>query len=152
MEPLFPWLHRICILADRYRCRSHNIQTVEQLTAMHGWLIRFLYQQQNTPVYQRDIEKNFSIPRSTVTTILNRMERNGMIVRKSVPEDARLKRIVLTEKSISLHHSLEQEHKQFERILTEGLSPDEQTQLQAMLKRMCQNLEKFEHKGGHSTC
>lgn len=75
-----------------------------------------------------------------------------MIVRKSVPEDARLKRIVLTEKAISLHHSLEQEHKQFERILTEGLSPDEQTQLRAMLKRMCQNLENLEHKGGHSTC
>lgn len=152
MEPLFPWLHRICILIARYRCHSHNIQTVEQLTAMHGWLIRFLYQQQDTPVYQRDIEKKFSIPRSTVTTILNRMEGNGMIVRKSVSEDARLKQIVLTEKGISLHYSLEQEHKQFEQILTEGLSLDEQTQLRAMLKRICQNLENFEHKGGHSTC
>lgn len=152
MEPLFPWLHRVCILTDRYRCHSHSIQTAEQLTAMHGYLIRFLYQQQDTPVYQRDIEKNFSLPRSTVTTILNRMEGNGMLVRKSVLEDARLKQIVLTEKGISLHYSLEQEHKQFEQILTEGLSLDEQAQLQTMLKRMCQNLENFEHKGGHSTC
>lgn len=152
MESLFLWLYRIGILAARYRCHSQNIQTVEQLTAMHGYLIRFLYQQQDTPVYQRDIEKKFSIPRSTVTTILNRMEGNGMLVRKSVSEDARLKQIVLTEKGISLHHSLEQEHEQFEQILTEGLSQEEQAQLQAMLKRMCQNLENFEHKGGHSIC
>lgn len=76
MEPLFPRLHRLSILTDRYRCRSFQIQTSEQLTGMHGWLIHFLYIRQDTPIYQRDIEKTFSIRRSTVTAMLNRMEEN----------------------------------------------------------------------------
>ncbi|MDO4155218.1 MAG: MarR family transcriptional regulator [Oscillospiraceae bacterium] len=152
MKPLFPQLHRLSILADRYRCRSFQIHTSEQLTGMHGWLIHFLYMRQDTPVYQRDIEKTFSIRRSTVTATLNRMEENGLIVRESVPEDARLKRIVLTEKAISLHLSLEHEHARFEQVLTDGISPEELAQFQKTLTIMCQNLEIFESEGGHSTC
>lgn len=152
MEPLFPRLHRLSILTDRYRCRSFQIQTSEQLTGMHGWLIHFLYIRQDTPIYQRDIEKTFSIRRSTVTATLNRMEENGLIVRESVPEDARLKRIVLTEKAISLHQSVEQEQMRLEQILTDGISPEELAQFQKTLNIMCQNLETFESEGGHSTC
>ena len=90
---LFPPLHQLCTLMTRYCNRSRGIREQEQLTGMHGWLIHFLYDQ-TEPVYQRDIEKRLCIRRSTVTATLNRMEKNGLIVRESVPEDARLKRIV----------------------------------------------------------
>ncbi len=152
MKHLFPQLRQLCVLTTRYCLHANGIKTQEQLIGMHSWLIHFLYQQQDTPVYQRDIEKKFSIRRSTVTATLNRMEKNGLIVRQSVPQDARLKRIVLTEKAIALHYDVEQECQLFEQILTEGCSPEELEQFQKMLKIMCQNLETFENEGGHSTC
>ena len=43
---------------------------VEQATPMHGWIIGYLYRHRDTPVFQRDIEREFSITSSTVTTIL----------------------------------------------------------------------------------
>ena len=45
---------------------------------MHGWIIGYLYRHRDTPVFQRDIEREFSITRSTVTNILQLMERKGV--------------------------------------------------------------------------
>ena len=70
---------------------------VEQATPMHGWIIEYLYRHREEQVFQRDIEREFSITRSTVTNILQLMERKGYIQRQSVPQDARLKQLVLTE-------------------------------------------------------
>ncbi len=64
---------------------------LEQGTPMHGWIVEYLYSHQSEPVFQRDIERDFSITRSTVTNILQLMERKGYIERQSVPQDARLK-------------------------------------------------------------
>ena len=51
---------------------------VEQATPMHGWIIGYLYRHRDTPVFQRDIEKAFSISRSSVTVTLQLMEKNGL--------------------------------------------------------------------------
>ena len=61
---------------------------VEQATPMHGWIIEYLYRHREEQVFQRDIEREFSITRSTVTNILQLMERKGYIRRQSVPQDA----------------------------------------------------------------
>ena len=74
---------------------------VEAVTPMHGWIMEYLYRNSDTPVFQRDIEREFSITRSTVTNILQLMERKGYIARQSVAQDARLKQLVLTEKAAS---------------------------------------------------
>lgn len=57
---------------------------VEAVTPMHGWIMEYLYRNSDTPVFQRDIEREFSITRSTVTNILQLMERKGYITRQSV--------------------------------------------------------------------
>ena len=44
--------------------------------------------------------------RSTVTGVVKLMERKGLIRRESVSSDARLKKLVLTEKGISAHRTM----------------------------------------------
>ena len=78
---------------------------VEQATPMHGWIIEYLYRHREEQVFQRDIEREFSITRSTVTNILQLMERKGYIQRQSVPQDARLKQLVLTEEGVRFHEN-----------------------------------------------
>ena len=79
---------------------------VEDVTAMHGWILAYLYQYQDREIFQRDIERAFSITRSTVTNILQLMEKKGYIRRMSVPQDARLKRLVLTEAGAEAHRQI----------------------------------------------
>ena len=67
----------------------------EELTMMQSWIIRFLYEHSEEDIYQRDIEAEFSIARSTATGILKLMEKRGYIRRVSVERDARLKKLEL---------------------------------------------------------
>ena len=49
---------------------------------MQGWIIDYIYDRGNDPVFQRDIEKEFTIRRSTATELLKLMEKNGLITRQ----------------------------------------------------------------------
>ncbi len=50
-------------------------------------------------VFQREIEDVFSIKRSSVTSVLQALERKKLITRECVKEDARVKKLVLTPKA-----------------------------------------------------
>ena len=56
-------------------------------------------QDEGRDVFQREIEDVFRIKRSSVTSVLQTLEKKGLIVRESVPEDARVKKLVLTEEA-----------------------------------------------------
>ena len=76
-------IHRLEKLMARQRIHSAAHQDADRLTGMHGYLIRYLYENQGRDVFQKDIEKTFSISRSTVTVTLQLMEKNGLIERKA---------------------------------------------------------------------
>ncbi|MDO5522020.1 MAG: MarR family winged helix-turn-helix transcriptional regulator [bacterium] len=70
------------------------------LTSVQSRVLHFIAQkgQNDAPVYQKDIEGIFDVRRSTVTSVLQLLEKNGYINRESVLSDARLKQLKLTEK------------------------------------------------------
>lgn len=82
---------------------------IDQSTAMHGWVLGYLCHHQDRDIFQKDLEQQFSIRRSTATEILKLMEKKGLIERKPVSYDARLKKIVLTEKAVQTHAMIQQE-------------------------------------------
>lgn len=106
-------------------------------------------------MFQRDIEKAFSISRSTVTVTLQLMEKNGLICRESVAQDARLKRIVLTQKAVDLHRQIEEDIAGFEEMLAQGIPDEDQETFLRVAQKMRENLgndisQKWTCKGGHS--
>lgn len=76
-------------------------------------------------MFQRDIQEQFSIRRSTVTGILQLMEKNGLITRSSVEQDARLKKLELTPRAIELHERIERSVRQVEERISHCLTPEE---------------------------
>ena len=118
-------VHRLEKLMARQRGYSAAHQDADRQTGMHGYLLRYLYENQERDVFQRDIEKAFSISRSSVTVTLQLMEKNGLIRRESVAQDARLKRIVLTQKARDLHRQIEADILAFESNLARGISEEE---------------------------
>lgn len=57
-------------------------------------------------MYQKDIEKEFDIRKSTATEILKLMEKNGFIFRECSKEDGRMKEIIPTEKSLAMQKEI----------------------------------------------
>lgn len=114
---------------------------VEAVTPMHGWIMEYLYRHSETPVFQRDIEREFSITRSTVTNILQLMERKGYIERQSVPQDARLKRLVLTEKGACIREKTMQALHQTDEFVESLLTPEENAELLRLLNKLRKGLQ-----------
>ena len=76
-------LKRVNHIVERGIHTSLAAAGFDEITNMHGWILGFLYHAQR-PVYQKDIESNFGIARSTVTNILQLMEKKGYLTHESV--------------------------------------------------------------------
>lgn len=120
----------------------------DEVTMMHGWILKYLYDNRDKEVYQRDIEKQFSIGRSTVTTIIQLMEKRDLICRQSVEHDARLKRVVLTEKGFKHHDLVEENIYAIHQKVMTGISDEEKQVFLDIVQRMDRNLKELRHKGG----
>lgn len=46
---------------------------IDEIALMHGWLIRYLYANQDQNVYQKDLEKHFVLSKSSVTGMIQIM-------------------------------------------------------------------------------
>lgn len=113
----------------------------EDFTHRQGQIIHFLLtHQENAPLFQRDIEEAFSIRRPTATGILKLMEKNGLLRRESVDYDARLKKLVLTDKAVALDAQIGQIIQATEAELAKGSSPEELAVTRRVLARMRKNL------------
>lgn len=121
---------------------------IDEVTLMHGWIIRYLYANRDKDIFQKDIEQYFSIGRSTVTNIIQLMEKKGFIVRESVEYDARLKKVILTDKGIQNHESLERLIESLGSSLTEGITEEELSVFHSVIGKLTANLMK-EVPGGN---
>ena len=101
-----PALHRV----DRMMGRNLEIhvkeQGIDELTMVHGWFLRYLYENRERDIFQKDIEKQFGFCRSSITNIIQTMEKKGYLKREAVQQDARLKKVLLTEKGIKEHQTM----------------------------------------------
>ena len=87
----------IHMLSHQMKRNCNNVDsaiTNDDLTVMQKHVLKFvLLESLHRDLYQKDIEEEFQIRKSTVTGILKLMESHGYIRRESVKRDARLKRI-----------------------------------------------------------
>lgn len=135
-------LRNVNILIRRKMEASEGKRLMDNVTGTHGYIICYLKDNRECDVFQRDIEKRFSIRRSTCTNILNLMQKNGLIERSCVESDARLKKITLTKKAEELFAVLESERRVLDELISEGFSDSEKQQFLAYLERVAQNLSK----------
>ena len=72
------------------------------LTGNQMAVIDFIMNHEKQEIFQRDIEHEFNIQRSTTTVLLQRMEKKGLIERHTSSKDARQKAVVLTDKAVKI--------------------------------------------------
>ncbi len=65
---------------------------MDEVTMMHGWIIRYLYENREQDIFQKDIEQRFAVGRSTVTNLLQLMEKKGFVRRESVKTGCQVKK------------------------------------------------------------
>lgn len=137
---IFFELHKCSRLIKRYIDNNTDKEKYEKLTGVHSWAIGFFYHNRDRDVFQRDFEKECNVRRSSATQMLKRMEKNGMINRIGVDYDARLKKIVLTEKAIEIQKTLDEKFEQLERNLSKDISNEELETFFRVLSKITDNI------------
>ena len=112
-----------------------------ELTRTQSWIIRYIYINNDREIFQRDIEKEFQIRRSTATGLLQLLEKNGYILREFVSHDARLKKLVLTNKEIRIQENIEKRIEEIEGTLSKDLSEEEISTFYSIMDKIKKNIE-----------
>lgn len=111
---------------------------------IHGWAINYFYENRDRDIFQKDFEEKFSIRRSTASNMLKLMEKDGYIKRVSVENDARLKKIVLTDKAVKIHTKICEDIVARERKLRNGLTDEELEAFFRITEKLKKNMENAE--------
>ncbi len=133
-------LHRLDVSIGRALCQQVQQSGVDEVSRANGHIIRFLNEHRKEDVYQRDLEHEFGITRSTASRVLTLMEQKGLVTRSSVEKDARLKKLTLTKRAAEIAHSMHDSgHIMQEKLLT-GFTEEEKEKLYSMIDRMQENI------------
>ena len=139
-------LHRSSRIVKRYMDNDASKSYVEKITGTHGRVIGWLYRNRHRDIFQKDFEKEFDIRRSTASKILSLMEINDLILRESVPYDARLKRIILTPKALEVQSVVENAFGRMEEKIKEGITDEELAVFFRVLDKVNKNMERNDIK------
>ena len=135
----------IHMLSHQLKRRGTMPEVEMGLTPMQKHVLTFiLFETMERDLYQRDIEEEFRIRRSTASGILQLMEKNGFIYRKSVARDARLKQIIPTEKAEKLRMDILVNIQEMEKKLIGGIPKEDLEVCLRVLRKMICNLSEEE--------
>lgn len=129
---------------------SHS--EVEKLTGTNGWIIRFLVRNRHRDVFQKDLEQEFGITRSTASRVIDLMVQKGLVVRESVEHDARLKKLVLSEKALELSEKMKELGEAVDNALISSISEKELEDFYRVLQKLQNSMEQLinEQKSSNS--
>lgn len=133
-------IHRLDNLIGRLAAVKSDATESHNITAYNGRIIGYLARSRGRDIFQKDIEKEFCITRSTASRVLSLMEEKGQVVRVRVPGDARLKKLVLTEKSRRFADMLHSVFDEIDDALIEGFTETELESFCGMIERMKANI------------
>lgn len=114
---------------------------LDKVTGSNGWIIAYIDIHSDRDIFQKDLEDSFNITKSTVSKVINLMEQKGLIKRESVNYDARLKKLVLTDKSRECSKLMRADAEDVENTLMAGFTDEEINQLFSYVERMKNNIK-----------
>ena len=132
---------KINILSHKIKRRIGKVALEYGISGMQAKILGFIYINSSTrDIFQKTIEEEFDIRRSSVTSVLTLMEKNELIKRVSVSEDARLKKIILTDKGIEVNNLVYKEIAEIEDTIAKTLSKGELEIFVNNLERLNKNI------------
>ena len=129
----------IHILSRLIKRRIDEAVSKYNVTSVQCAVIEFISHKKGD-VFAKDIESNFNMRRATVAEVLSLMEKNDLIKREVSSKDARLKKIVLTKKSLKIKASFEKDIKKVEKQLVQDFTESEKQDFFRLINKMSNNL------------
>lgn len=117
---------------------------IEAFNGAQGRILYVLWQNENITI--SNLAAHTSLANTTLTSMLDRMESSGLIVRKVDPNDRRSRLIVLTNKAKGLKDDYEKISQQMNELYYAGFTEVEIRKLETYLQRILDNLKQEEEQ------
>jgi MarR family transcriptional regulator, organic hydroperoxide resistance regulator len=104
-----------------------------------GKIIFALWKNDQVPI--SDLVKETALSKSTLTTMLERLEKSGHLIRKQSETDKRTTIVCLTPKSSSLRADYQKISSDMTDLFYKGFTDDEISQFELLLKKVLKNLK-----------
>lgn len=105
-------------------------------------IIGYLIENENQDICGKDLEAVFQLRRSTISGVLQTLEKNNLIQKIDTPNDARTKKIILTEEAKKLFLNATKCFEQLEKKVLTGIEEEDLNIFYQVLEQMQHNLEK----------
>ena len=137
-------IHEIKIInGDIFRTISNRYKEMNiDITPMHARIIMTIYKS-NEPLCQKDLEGSMSCNKSTMSSIISTMEKNGLVSRQTSKHDSRINYLVLTDKGLEMVDFLKKDRKYTSDILMDGIGEDEYLIFTQVVDKIRKNLERI---------
>lgn len=122
--------------------RGVNELDVDYCSMKHGWLIGYFVRQKD-PIFQKDLEKVFHFPKSTLADMIQMLEKDGLIAKVPVDGDGRKKQIIVTEKGKQFNEITETQIMEVEDYITKDISIEEIESVIKVLEKMRDNAKDY---------
>ena len=114
---------------------------IEPLGIVPGQFPALLALWQKDGQTQKELVEQLDVEQATMANTLNRMERDGLILRKAHPTDGRAKVICLTDKARAVQKDAYAAASAVNDMALSGLTPDERTQFVDLMQRTIRTLQ-----------
>ena len=120
----------------------YNRKEFQECSLMNMWVVDYLFHMElnQTPIFQKDIEAEFSINRATASKMLTLMEKKKLIKRTSYASDSRLKQIKLEPYGMELQKMCCYIREEIENQLTACLTEEEEQIFKTLYLRILTNM------------
>lgn len=122
-------------MEHKFRELDHDI-----ITGTNSWILLYLFRNAHRDVYQRELEEEFGITRSTVSKVAKLMEQKGLIRRCMDENDARKLVIRLTDKALNIASEMDAARNELNARLLSGFEREEIEKLDEYMGRMLRNM------------
>ena len=131
--------HQVCGRVWNKILRENNMSDLE---GARGRIIFALWGKDGVPI--KTLCEKTSLDKSTLTGIIDRLERDGYIERKPSETDKRSTLILLTGKEQEFANHVQKVSNQMNEIFYKGFTDEEITQFDSMLERILANCKEAE--------
>ena len=111
------------------------------ITSIQGLVLDYLFRNRETDVFQKDLEEYLEIKGSSITSILDNLEKNGYVRREAVDYDGRLKKLAITEKAYAIEEDIVERVNGYMYSLFRGIPEEEREVFYSVLCKMIDNMQ-----------
>ncbi|MEO1308563.1 MAG: MarR family transcriptional regulator [Pseudomonadota bacterium] len=131
--------HMARLFAEELRRR------IEPLGIVPGQFPALLILWQEDGKTQKELVDRLDVEQATMANTLNRMERDGLVVRKDHPDDGRARIICLTDKAKKIRDGAYAAASETNAAALTNLTPEEREQFVALMRRTIQTIRASHH-------